>query len=141
MAKCPYYFISFQYKEMDDEHKPLFTCVADLEKTPEDADLLASCLKSYEDHFAHEQKLFTDSNTYADADKYQHINKHNAFLSTMRGLSSPASQTWLSFAKNWLTQHIRNTDFRYKGKMPHHVADPYVWDESFQVNVSRPTIA
>merc|ERR1712029_1152235 len=26
---------------------------------------------------------------------------------------------------------------RYKGKMPHHVADPYVWDESFQVYHTR----
>ena len=122
---------------MDDEHRPLFACVVELKKTPGDAALLASCLKSYEDHFAHEEKLFTASNTYSDADEYQHINKHNAFLATMRGLSIPASQSFLNFAKNWLTQHIKNTDFRYKNKMPHHVADPYVWDESFQVNVSR----
>ena len=72
---------------------------------------------------------------YADVDKYQHINKHNAFLATMRGLFTPVSQKWIDFAQNWLTQHIHNTDFRYKDKMPFHVADPYVWDESFQVYV------
>ena len=121
---------------MDNEHKPLFTCVAELEAHPGDADLLASCLKSYVDHFAHEQKLFGESSTYADVDKYQHINKHTAFLATMRGLHVPASQVWIDFAKNWLVQHIHNTDFRYKNKMPHHVADPYVWDESYQVYVS-----
>merc|ERR1711887_268275 len=125
------------YHDMDEEHKPLFTCVADLEKTPDDADLLASCLESYAFHFEHEQRLFKASNTYADVDKYQHINKHNAFLATMRGLSAPVSTGWIAFAKNWLTQHIHNTDFRYKNKMPHHVADPYVWDESFQVNYVR----
>jgi hemerythrin len=54
----------------------------------------------------------------------------------MRGLSTPVSQKWIDFAKYWLTQHIHNTDFRYKDKMPHHVADPYVWDESYQVYVS-----
>jgi len=125
------------YPDMDNEHKPLFTCVADLEKTPDNADLLASCLKAYEDHFVHEQRLFKASNLYSDADKYQHINKHNAFLATMRGLSAPVNAQWVAFAKNWLTQHIKNTDFRYKGKMPHHVADPYVWDESFQVYHTR----
>jgi hemerythrin family non-heme iron protein len=121
---------------MDNEHKPLFTCVADLEKTPGDAVLLASCLKAYVDHFAHEQRLFLESSTYADEDKYQHINKHNAFLATMRGLHTPVSHQWIDFAKNWLVQHIHNTDFRYKDKMPHHVGDPYVWDESYQVFVS-----
>merc|ERR1712142_319254 len=85
----------------------------------------------------HEQRLFKASNLYSDADKYQHINKHNAFLATMRGLSAPVNAQWVAFAKNWLTQHIKNTDFRYKGKMPHHVSDPYVWDESFQVYHTR----
>merc|ERR1719309_220884 len=85
------------YPDMDNEHKPLFTCVADLEKNPSDADLLASCLQSYIDHFVHEQKLFSASNTYSDADKYQHINKHNAFLATMRGLSAPVSTEWIAF--------------------------------------------
>ena len=135
MEKNLIVYLLFQYEDMDNEHKPLFTCIEDLQNTPEDSDLLASCLKAYEDHFAHEQKLFMASSTYSDADKYQHTNKHNAFLAAMRGLTVPVSQDFLGFAKNWLTQHIPNTDFRYKGKMPHHVADPYVWDESFQVYV------
>merc|ERR1712089_19323 len=46
-------------------------------------------------------------------------------------------QKWIDFAKNWLTQHIPNTDFKYKNKMPFPVADPYVWDESFQVHYTR----
>jgi len=131
------HFFAVFYEDMDNEHKPLFTCIADLEKTPDDADLLASCLKSYEDHFVHEQKLFMASNTYSDVDKHMHTNKHDAFLAAMRGLTTPVSLEFLAFAKNWLVQHIPNTDFRYKGKMPHHVSDPYVWDESFQVYHTR----
>lgn len=121
---------------MDNEHKPLFDCVEELKSRSDDADLLASCLKSYEDHFAHEQSLFTKSATYPDEEAYQHINKHDAFLTTMRGLNTPVAESWIAYATNWLVQHIKNTDFRYKGKMPFPVADPYVWDESFLVNVS-----
>merc|ERR1711951_199847 len=68
---------------------------------------------------------------------YQHINKHNAFIATMRGLKTPVASSWIDYATNWSTQHIKNTDFRYKDKMPHPVADPYVWDESFLVNYKR----
>lgn len=120
---------------MDEEHRPLFSCVADIEKNPGDAALVESCLQSYVDHFNHEQKLFSESGTYPDEEQYQHINKHDAFLATMRGLTVPVAQTWIDFAKNWLTQHIKNTDFRYVGKMPFQVNDPYFWDESFQTNV------
>ena len=74
-------------------------------------------------------------NFFLDPQLMQHINKHNAFLATMRGLYTPVSLDWVAFAKNWLVQHIPNTDFRYKNKMPYHVADPYVWDESYQVYV------
>merc|ERR1711911_186053 len=99
-------------------------------------ELLASCLKSYEIHFAHEQDLFTKSATYPAEEAYQHITKHDAFLDTMRGLKTPVAQNWIDYATNWLVQHIKHTDFRYIGKMPFPVADPYVWDESFLVNVS-----
>ena len=105
---------------MDEEHKPLFTCVAEIENHPNDQKLIDSCLEAYVEHFNHEQSLFTASNLYPDEEAYQHINKHDAFLATMRGLTTPVAQKWIDFAKNWLTQHIKNTDFRYKGKMPHH---------------------
>ena len=48
----------------------------------------------------------------------------------MAGLTTPVPQKWIEFAKNWLTQHIPNTDSRYKNMMTYPVADPYVWDES-----------
>jgi len=123
--------------QMDEEHKPLFECVEQLKTRKDDAELLASCLKSYEIHFAHEQDLFTKSATYPAEEAYQHITKHDAFLDTMRGLKTPVAQNWIDYATNWLVQHIKHTDFRYIGKMPFPVADPYVWDESFLVNYKR----
>ena len=122
---------------MDNEHKPLFECVEELKTKSGDADLLKSCYEKYVDHFEHEQSLFKKSNLYPAEEAYQHINKHDAFLSTMRGLKTPVPSTWIDYASNWLTQHIKNTDFRYKNKMPQPVADPYVWDESYLVHNDR----
>merc|ERR1712014_550719 len=43
----------------------------------------------------------------------------------------------IKWAQNWLTQHIRNTDFGYKGNLKHEVPEPYVWDETFAVDYTR----
>ena len=83
-----------------------------MEQNPADEALLSSCLKSYEDHFVKETDLLAESSTYPKEELYQHINKHNTFLVAMRGLTTPVSQEWIDFAKNWLSQHIPNTDFR-----------------------------
>jgi len=130
-------YFAVLYPEMDNEHKPLFDCLAQVESTPGDAALLTSCLKSYEDHFRHEEHLLAESFSYPEEDLYQHINKHNSFLAAAYGISTPVPQHFIDFAKNWLCQHIPNTDFGYKHKMPFHVPSPYVWDESFEVFYDR----
>ena len=130
-------FFAVYYQDMDEDHKVLFSCLAEVEANPSDDALLASCLTSYEEHFKKETDLLADSGTYPKEELYQHINKHNTFTTAMRGLSTPVSQEWIDFAKNWLSQHIPNTDFRYKGMMPFPVADPYVWDESYEVFHTR----
>ena len=151
-------FFAVFYQDMDEDHKVqgkyatrllfclistfqyehfflqvLFSCLADVEANPSDAGILASCLKTYQDHFKAETDLLAQSATYPKEELYQHINKHNILLTSMEGLTTPVPQKWIDFAKNWLTQHIPNTDFRYKNMMPFPVADPYVWDESFEV--------
>merc|ERR1719187_1960143 len=130
-------FFAVHYPEMDSEHKVLFSCLHDVEKDPGNTEVANACITAYDEHFKHEEKLLSESGTYAKSDLYQHINKHAAFMATAHGLSSPIPQKWIDFAKNWISQHIPNTDFKYKNKMPFEVPDPYVWDESFQVFYTR----
>merc|ERR1712212_1372162 len=95
------------YPDMDEEHKPLFTCIEELKTKREDKALLESCLESYIFHFNHEQSLFKNSTLYPSEEQYQHINKHDAFLVTMKGLTVPVATEWIDYAANWLTQHIK----------------------------------
>jgi len=125
------------YEHMDTEHKHLFDCLAQVEATPGDAALVTSCLKSYEDHFRHEESLLKQSFSYTEEELYQHINKHNSFLAAAHGVPIPVPQTFIDFGKNWLCQHIANTDMKYKFRMPYAVPDPLVWDESFAVFYER----
>ena len=89
----------------------------------------------YRDHFQLEQSLFkqTMSQHYIS----DHISKHGAFLGRFSKWEAPVPESELTWAKNWLVQHIKNTDFRYIGLMPHHVPKPYHWDDSVETFYKR----
>ena len=63
-------------------------------------------------------------------------------MSTIQGTTVPVSKEMTEFIKNWLAQHIKNTDFSYKGKMPkvHPIPEPFQWDASFAVFVSNSNV-
>merc|ERR1712172_428424 len=61
----------------------------------------------YHDHFLLEQSLFkqTMSKHYID----DHMSKHSQFLGRFDKWEAPVAEHELTWAKNWLVQHIKNT--------------------------------
>merc|ERR1712212_613036 len=120
--------------QMDDEHIGLFDVVRELEASPDSQEIWEKMNKLYNEHFANEEDLFTQipDQTHDIAD---HRGRHLGLMKTIQGAVVPISREITEFIKNWLAQHIKNTDFTYMGKMPkvHPVPDPYVWDASFAV--------
>ena len=49
----------------------------------------------------------------------------------------PVPEGEVTWAKNWLVQHIKNTDFKYIGILPHHVPNPYEWNDGVEVFYGR----
>ena len=89
-------------------------------------------------HFDYEEGEFCKVESY---DCYGHYLKHYNFQTKFQSADLPLSAQVTNEAKNWLAQHIKNTDFAYRGKLHlrrHYVVpDPYVWDASFAVGVQQ----
>ena len=49
----------------------------------------------------------------------------------------PVPEGEVTWAKNWLVQHVKNTDFKYIGLLPHHVPNPYEWNDGTEVFYGR----
>merc|ERR1712002_1435950 len=130
---------SFQvyHTRLDDEHVILFDLMQQLGENPDDVDLLNKNRDVYRDHFDYEEKQFMECGEPCDADA--HKKKHDIFFKTLTWVTNPVSQEYLDWAKNWLAQHIKNTDFKYRYKLAthHHTPEPYVWNNEFEVFYKR----
>ena len=108
----------------------------ELGENPNDVDLLNKNRDVYRDHFDYEEKQFMACGEPCDADA--HKKKHDIFFKTLTWVTNPVSQEYVAFAKNWLAQHIKNTDFKYRYKLAthHKTPEPYIWNNEFEVFVS-----
>merc|ERR1711890_159683 len=121
----------------DEEHKVLFRIMQQLKDNPDDLDVLNNNRDVFRDHFDYEEKQFMACGELCDADA--HKKKHDIFFKTLTWVTNPVSTEYLDWATNWLAQHIKNTDFKYRYKLAtnHKTPEPYIWNEEFQVSYKR----
>merc|ERR1711974_311396 len=121
-------------QQMDDEHVGLFNIVGDVEADRNNQELWNSLQNLYNEHFRTEEALFTtiQDNKHDIAD---HRLRHLGLMNTVKGAQIPITEEMTEFIKNWLAQHIKNTDFSYRGLMPktHPIPNPFKWNAFFAV--------
>nr|AQV13694.1 hemerythrin [Nephtys incisa] len=101
------------YEQIDEEHKGLFDGIfACCEKN--DAATLQALVAKVKEHFENEEKLMTEKK-YSDLDAHKAI--HAKFIGDLNGLSAPLKDDKIIYAKEWLVNHIKGTDFKYKDQL------------------------
>ena len=88
-------------------------------------------------HFIYEESQFCDAKDIDWEYCKEHKKKHVLFSEKLAKMEAPVDNSEIKWAQNWLVQHIKNTDFGYKGKLAHPVPEPYVWDETFATDYPR----
>ncbi|CAD5119114.1 DgyrCDS7758 [Dimorphilus gyrociliatus] len=101
------------YANLDDEHRGLFDGIfaCGEANTAENYGALVEKVKT---HFANEEKMMSSSN-YANF--ATHKQAHDEFVGKCGGLSAPLSDDNLIYLQQWLVDHIKGIDFKYKGKL------------------------
>ena len=110
---------SFDVKndEINDQHKKLFTGIADLAANKGDASKLSSLLELVQLHFATEEKLFKDKN-WEESKAAAHKAIHDKFVGdAVAATKDGVSDDVIKFLKNWLVNHIMASDMEYVGKI------------------------
>nr|AQV13591.1 hemerythrin [Arichlidon gathofi]AQV13718.1 hemerythrin [Oligochaeta sp. EP-2017] len=102
------------YENLDEEHKGLFKGIFDCAKAPGDGNALSHLLKVVCEHFSDEEGMMQKAN-YGDFAVHKQM--HDDFVAKLKGLSCPLSPDTIHFAKDWLVNHIKGTDHKYKGKL------------------------
>jgi hemerythrin family non-heme iron protein len=102
------------YDNLDSEHTNIFKAIFECAKDPSSAANLKSLVDVTVDHFTDEEGMMEKA-SYADLATHRII--HKEFVDKIKGLSTPLSDEVVSYAKKWLVNHIKGTDFKYKGKL------------------------
>nr|A8STG1.1 RecName: Full=Myohemerythrin; Short=MHr [Riftia pachyptila]ABW24415.1 myohemerythrin [Riftia pachyptila] len=102
------------YDNLDSEHQALFKCIAKCAENRADAAALADLVKVTVDHFADEERMMAKTN-FSGLPEHNKI--HSEFVAKIKSLSAPLDDATVAFAKQWLVNHIKGIDFKYKGNL------------------------
>ena len=112
-------FRFLQYIQMDTEHVGLFKSMHAIESDLNNQGLVDELQDLMRDHFYAEEEKFCDSLDLPWDYCQQHKRKHVIFSSRFNKMAAPVDINELKWAEDWLVQHIKNTDFGYKGHLKH----------------------
>ena len=102
------------YANLDEEHRGLFDAVFECAKDRASSSKLKHLADVVKKHFSTEEAMMTKAK-YPDYPGHKKM--HDDFVGELGKLSNPLGDDTIHFAKDWLVQHIKDTDFKYKGKL------------------------
>ena len=107
----------------------------DVEQNPADQGKVDHLQQLLRDHFYYEESQFCDALHLPWDYCKRHKMKHVLFSERFEAMQVPIDIPSIKWAQDWLVQHIKNSDFAYKGHLKHEVPEPYIWDASFATEV------
>ncbi|ESO01275.1 hypothetical protein HELRODRAFT_81819 [Helobdella robusta] len=102
------------YEKIDEQHQGLFEAIYQVCRHPEDAEKLKHLDDVIEKHFRDEEKMMEDAK-YEEYDEHHKI--HADFEAKLDAVHVPVTRDQVKYAKEWLVNHIKGIDFKYKGKL------------------------
>ncbi|XP_013413158.1 myohemerythrin [Lingula anatina] len=101
------------YDKIDEQHMALFVGLFNVAESNLDEDVELA-VKVFTKHFHDEEEMMKAAN-YENYE--EHVKIHKAFLDDMKLWQSPVAGSTIAIAKDWLVNHIKIQDFKYKGKL------------------------
>nr|AQV13679.1 hemerythrin [Magelona berkeleyi] len=117
--KCPEPYVwdcSFRtfYQQIDEDHKGLFLATFTVAAFPFSKSALKNLNAVMIQHFVNEENIMKRAE-YVGFPEHKKI--HDEFLAKLAGFSCPVGQGDIDFAKQWLVDHVKNIDFKYKRQL------------------------
>lgn len=102
------------YQNLDDDHKGLFDGIFDVAAKPDSDANLKTLIDRVAKHFRREEDMMNKAG-YPEFASHREL--HHDFEKKLGAVSVPVSPDTVHFAKEWLVNHIKGTDHKYKGKL------------------------